>query len=252
MIDNIYLLIILFFLTSIQSIAGVGILILGTPILLFLGKNMIEVMAVLLPVSIMTSLITLLISNKKGNLNNKFPINFQMKKDFFLICIPSIFIGLIILNFLNHKFNFELIVSSIILISIFLKNLHQKNNFKIKTNLKKFLFFLIGILHGITNSGGTILSLFLLSLNSDKKEISRYQIIFFYLFLAAIQYLIFLILFNFTFNNNIMIITFLSLSGILLGLIIKEKINDTFFSFFIQVLSFISAILLIMKATKIL
>ena len=209
---------------------------------------MIEVMAVLLPVSIMTSLITLIISKKKEDLNNKLSINIQIKKDFFLICIPSIFIGLIILNFVKQKFNFELIVSSIILISIFLKNLHKKNNFKIKTSLKKFLFFLIGILHGITNSGGTILSLFLLSLNSDKKEISRYQIIFFYLFLAAIQYFIFLIIFNFTINNNIIIISFLSLSGILLGLMIKKKINDMFFSFFIQILSFITAILLILKA----
>ena len=35
---------------------GVGVLVLGTPILLLLNYNMIEILSVLLPVSIMTSL----------------------------------------------------------------------------------------------------------------------------------------------------------------------------------------------------
>ena len=41
-----------FFLAILQTIVGVGVLVLGTPLLLVLNYNMIEVMNLLLPISI--------------------------------------------------------------------------------------------------------------------------------------------------------------------------------------------------------
>ena len=66
--DIILLYIILFLLICIQSIAGVGILVIGNPILLVLNFNIVEIMSILLPISILTSALNILfikISEKK-------------------------------------------------------------------------------------------------------------------------------------------------------------------------------------------
>ena len=89
--------IIIIFLSIFQTIVGVGILVLGTPILLLIGFEMIEVMTILLPLSIINSLINILYlnySNKKTKVDN------LLRNYFFLICFPGIFFGLFFLNFL--------------------------------------------------------------------------------------------------------------------------------------------------------
>ena len=47
--------ILIFLLVAIQSIMGVGVLVVGTPLLLLFNYNIIEAMAILLPISIITS-----------------------------------------------------------------------------------------------------------------------------------------------------------------------------------------------------
>ena len=50
-------------------------------------------------------------------------------------------------------------------------------------SLKKFFIHAIGIAHGLTNSGGTLLSIFILSLGPNKNiNSSRYSITYFYFF----------------------------------------------------------------------
>ncbi len=51
---------IIFFLVILQTMAGVGILVLGTPILLLINYNMIDILGTLLPISILTSFINLI------------------------------------------------------------------------------------------------------------------------------------------------------------------------------------------------
>ena len=89
----IYLL--LFFLSLIQSLAGVGVLVLGTPIFLMLNFNIIDTMKILLPISILTSFTSSLIT--KSLYKNIIP-NYNTLRYFFLICNPSIFIGIQILK----------------------------------------------------------------------------------------------------------------------------------------------------------
>ena len=59
MVIEIINLLIIFILVILQSIVGVGVLVIGTPILLIFNYNLIEIMEILLPVSICTSLINL-------------------------------------------------------------------------------------------------------------------------------------------------------------------------------------------------
>ena len=57
---TLYIKIIIFILITIQTIAGVGILVIGTPVFLFLNFNFIELLYILLPLSILTSFANIL------------------------------------------------------------------------------------------------------------------------------------------------------------------------------------------------
>ena len=174
MFDNLFILIYFCLIIALQSSIGVGILVLGTPFLLILNYNIVDIFFILLPISIITSLI------------NIFIIKFQKKtsediisKDlikFFLICIPSIVIGLFVLKNFQNYISFNFLVSIVIIISIFLVVLKNKIKFKINFFRKSILVF-VGIIHGLTNSGGTLMSL-ALSSNNDK-NFARYYITFF-------------------------------------------------------------------------
>ena len=52
-----------FMIVAFQSIIGVGVLVLGTPFLLILKFNLVEIFFILLPISIITSLSNLIIIN---------------------------------------------------------------------------------------------------------------------------------------------------------------------------------------------
>ena len=58
------------------------------------------------------------------------------------------------------------------------------------------LLFIIGLVHGLSNSGGTLLSILVLKIYKNSKNITRYNLTFFYFFLAIMQYLIFIIIFQ--------------------------------------------------------
>ena len=90
-IEIIYILI--FFLVILQTIVGVGVLVLGTPLLLLLNYNMIEVMNLLLPISITTSLLNY-IYLKFNKEKFKISLNKDLKKNFVLIFFPGILFGL--------------------------------------------------------------------------------------------------------------------------------------------------------------
>ena len=233
---------VLFFLIIIQSIAGVGILVIGTPFLLIIDYNITDILSLLLPISIITSMINLIFFKlNKKKLNMK--INSNTKYLFFFVCVPSIFVGIYFLQLFQNQINFKILVSVIIIISLILANSKifiSKINFQIK-----ILFLsLTGIIHGVTNSGGTLLSLFMSS--HLKKSNSRYSITFFYFFLALFQFLIFN--FFFTFDNNNLNYIFLCVIipiGVAFGNFIVNYINENKFKNLISILSLIACFFLI-------
>lgn len=243
-IATIYIIIFLL-LTTIQTIVGVGVLVLGTPVMLLMGHSLPVSIETLLPISILTSFINILyfkIYNKKNFLNLKD----DTKKFFFYLCIPSIFIGTFLLKNFHKLINFKIVVALVILLTLIVK-LFSKNNIIIFSKMKKkFFLMIIGLIHGLTNSGGTLLTIFLLSLNKNLKKDTRQEITFFYLFLASFQFLIFLIFFEINISINLLInyigIVFL---GVILGNIIEKKVGKSQFTILIDVLALISAIFLI-------
>ena len=111
-----------------QTIVGVGVLVLGTPFFLLLNFNIVDIMNLLLPISITTSLLNYIYlkSNKE-----KFRINLdkEIKKNFILIFLPGIFLGLFLIRNLINYINFEILVSIVIYASLLIKNA----GFQIKT-----------------------------------------------------------------------------------------------------------------------
>ena len=106
---------------------------------------------------------------------------------------------------------------------------------------------IIGIIHGLTNSGGTLLSIFLVNINSSKKE-SRSEITLFYFFLALIQFILFYFIFGLTQNiyQYHLIILYIFI-GVMLGNVCLKFTSDILFRKLIFFLAFISAISLILK-----
>ncbi len=244
-IEMIYLLI--FILVILQSVVGVGVLVLGTPILLTLDYNIIETMNLLLPISILTSLLNYLYlkSNKKIL---KINLDKEIKRSFAYIFFPGIVLGLYLTNKFFLYINFKILVSLIIFISLFVK---WKFDIFINTlplNIKKFILIIISIIHGLTNSGGTLLTIFFTSFDKNKKNQSRYSITFYYLILASVQYLVFLYIFNgqikLVFSYEMII---LILFSVITGNLLVKFISQNLFKNLIQVLALVAGVILLLN-----
>ena len=226
-----------------QSIIGVGVLVLGTPFLLILNFDIVEIFFILLPISMLTSLINLIIIFYKNKSLEK--SSYQEFKKFFLICIPSIFLGLILLNFFESYINFKKLVSFIILFSLISVMLKDKIKFKINF-FRKSVLSVIGVIHGLTNSGGTLMTIAIY--NNKEKEYARLNTTFFYLVLATFHYFLTIFIFSdrFFFPSDLKIIAVLVL-GTLIGNILVNHINDKLYKIIVSLLSFLSAIILLIS-----
>ena len=109
------ILIILLILSTIQSIFGIGLLVLGKPIFLTLDYSFTNALSILLTTSILINLVHI---SKKEII-----INTNLKKRLFLYCMPFIVMGCIIsYNYeekINYKFLIGLITFSLIFYKIF-------------------------------------------------------------------------------------------------------------------------------------
>ena len=237
---SIYL--IIFLITFIQSIAGVGVLVIGTPIMLIFNFEIVEIMYFLLPLSMLTSLINLYFV--KFVFKEKVIFEKKIIKHFFLITFIGLVFGLLVLKNYSKLINFNIVVSCIIFISVLIKiNYSQVNT--INLNIRKFFFFIIGIVHGLTNSGGTLLTL--LMFNSKKNV--RGAIHFFYFFLAFVQLLILqLITKNYkVLDINWYLIIIFVLTSVILGNYFFKKFKSKV-SYLVYFLALFSSIVLILKS----
>ena len=162
-----------------QSIFGIGLLLFGTPTFLVFGYTFPETLSLLLPISISISLFQFIFSSKK---------DFKFIKKFNIFCLPSLIISIYFILNIYDQFNFKIFISIIItvitLVSFFNKKLKINNE---RTNL---YLVLIGIIHGISNLGGTLLSILSISLNRNDKILSRFFISYGYLSMAISQYIV--------------------------------------------------------------
>ena len=244
-IEIIYL--ITFLIVMLQTIVGVGVLVLGTPIFLLLNYNIIEIMNLLLPVSIVTSFINY-IYLKFNKRKLKIKLDKEIKKNIILLFIPGILFGLFLTSKLINLINFQILVSIVIFSSLFIKLKFEDRINSLSLNYKKIILIMISVIHGLSNSGGTLLTIFFSAFNKDKKNQSRYSITFYYLIFASVQYFIFLFIFkdriSFFYSYKIIFIIMLS---IFFGTYIVNHISLNFFKKMIELLALFSAFFLLLN-----
>jgi len=230
-------------IVALQSAVGVGVLVLGTPFLLIKGYSIVEILFYLLPLSILTSVINLIIiSIKKKQIN--FATSKEFKK-FYLACVPSIIVGVLILKYYQELINFKILVGFVIILSIILIVLKNRITFKINF-FRISILSIVGVIHGLTNSGGTLMSLILS--NEKNKLDARYSITFFYFILASIQYLITVVIFKNSFIYSHELLSFLiMIFGIILGNLFIIHVSQNIYKFLIYFLALISSIILMIS-----
>ena len=212
-----YELIIICFFCFFQSIFGVGLLLFGTPTFLMFGYSYFEVLNILLPYSIIIIFLKIIYKKNKD-------IVFAIK--FLKFSVPFLILSLIFLKYFHSSIDFILLVSFILIIfssmNIFLFN---KNSFKIK-NINLALM-LLGVLHGFTNLGGTLLAIIASNISKNKDTI-LYYIANGYLIFAIFQLLFVNIFFEKLNLLNLQYI-WLPIFIFLLSRIIFNKIENIIF-----------------------
>lgn len=238
--EFIYEILIISFLTIIQSVFGIGLLLFGTPSFLLLGYDFANTLNILVPISILISFLQFHRSEIK---DRNFIITYN------LYCVPFLIIFLILALEYSYKIDFKFFVAVLLIFSALL--ILNKSKFasfkKLFFKLKKFVLIGIGVIHGFTNMGGSFLSIYSTLVGKNNKEIARYYISYGYLIMGVIQYSIVLFL---AFNE----ITFSKLYYTFIALVIYfptqkifENINDSRFTKYINLIALLYGILIIVN-----
>ena len=232
---------ILLILIIIQSIFGIGLLLLGTPTFLLLGYDFSAALNFLLPSSIVISYLqfsSLKIPPKK--------IIFEYN----IFCLPFLVLFLLLaLNF-EEILNFKFYVAIFLIISSLLA-LNKNTYSSLRKNILKYkelILIFIGSVHGLTNMGGGFLTIFSSLINKNDKNLTRYFISYGYLIMGLLQYsiLIWLEYRNLDFSKIYYI--FLVLIIYLILQKVFRKVNNFLFSKIISIIAlFYGVIILIFK-----
>lgn len=148
----------------VQSVFGMGLLVFGTPTLLLMDYPFNEVLSVLLPPSMTISLIQFLSQEEK---NKEFIISL------FKFCLPILIVSLAWTLMSQNSFSVNYIIACILLFtaaSRFYGKLSNSLKRFIESNDRKYLV-IMGLVHGMTNMGGSLLSAYAVTRYDSKKHV---------------------------------------------------------------------------------
>ncbi len=186
--------IIVFIYSTVQSLFGVGLLVFGTPTLLLLGWPFEQTIAYLLPCSVLISLLQVI--NGRTHIGG-------LRRDIWLYCVPWIVIGLALVLSKMLAFDMKLLVGATLILTAltrFNQRLQNTLVFVLKRYANLYLM-LMGFVHGISNMGGGLLTIFSTTLYDDKER-TRANIAYGYLVFAVAQITVLLLLEPTAFNLN--------------------------------------------------
>lgn len=156
-----YIVLVIIVTAIIQSIFGVGVLLFGTPLLLIGGYDFVNALTVLLPISLVINLFQIVKGQKL--------IDLQFYRKLLIYSIPFIVLLLVFTVTLNIDVSFFI---GAFLLFISLKPLSETVE-KIIAFLFSFdrtYFVVQGIIHGVTNLGGSLLTSKVFSMDIGKAE----------------------------------------------------------------------------------
>jgi len=214
------------FTAAIQSIFGVGMLLFGTPILLLLGYSFIDALSVVLPISIAISLLQVV--------KHVEHIDKVFFKNVLRYCIPVIVLFLALIASVKINVGF---IMGIFLLLVALKSFLPKMEQWLQAIVKyeKLYLLVTGFIHGVSNLGGSLLTVIIYSKNYPK-DTTRVTAAACYAIFAIFQLVTLLIMQSeFTipydmraFFVQIGVVTFLIIEKMLYGKINNEKYNRIF------------------------
>lgn len=225
-------LIIIFALIAVQSIFGVGLLLFGTPSLLLLGYDFANTLNILIPVSITISAVQFFKSKVKDRI---------FIKDYNIFCIPFLIIFLFIALKFNYLFDFRFLVALLLIFSsVLILNKKKFSSFKqMIFKIKNLILIVIGLIHGLTNMGGSFLAIYSTLISKNIKEVTRYYISYGYLIMGTIQCLMVLFLSYDLLTFNKIYYVFLALIIYFPAQKIFKKLNDRKFSKYLNLIALI-------------
>lgn len=167
----------------IQSIFGVGVLLFGTPLLLLLGYGFIDAIIILLPISISINLIQIVKDYRS--------VDFDFYKKILIFTIPFVIVFLFLVT--QVQINIGFIVGIFLLVVAVKDYSHTIKRFiDFTMRYEKTYFSIMGIVHGLTNLGGSLLTAIVHS-KDYTKHITRVTVAISYATFAVFQILTLLI-----------------------------------------------------------
>ncbi len=187
---------------TVQSLFGVGLLVFGTPTLLLLGYPFDETIAVLLPASITISFLQVL--SGKNHIG-------YLKKDILVYCVPFIVLGLTLVLSVRAV-DMKLLVGIMLVGTAFMRCHETTKDFLARwlKRRRKVFMMSMGLVHGLSNMGGGLLTVLVSSTNHEKDSI-RANIAYGYLVFAAAQLTVLAILNPKAFSLNSLVLPLVSL-----------------------------------------
>jgi uncharacterized membrane protein YfcA len=164
---------------AMQSLFGLGVLFLGTPLLLLLGYPMMSLLSLLLPISLSISLLQIARGWKQ--------VQWTLVWKFVLFALPSAALGSFLLRSITVWSMLPVCIAAYLLfVAIgFYFNAFPKLVARWTRNQALYLFA-TGLLHGLTNLGGPLLSSFVVTKYPNKHQ-SRATIAMCYGLLVSVQ-----------------------------------------------------------------
>ena len=161
----------------VQSIFGVGVLLLGTPLLMLQGYNFLQSLIVLLPISLLINLFQIF--------KDRSAIDLDFYKKILIYTVPFIVIFLIFIS--KSEIKISLLVG-IILLFVSAKDFSKRVNkiLNLLVRYEKSFLIMMGIVHGLTNLGGSLLTM-IVYVKDYEKRIVRVTIAASYATFAAFQ-----------------------------------------------------------------
>ena len=163
----------------VQSIFGAGVLLFGTPLLLLFGYDFVDVLIVLLPISVAINLLQIA--------KHHAHIDVSFYRNVLLLTLPPIAVFLFLVT--QARINIGLVIGAFLLL-IALKEISAPVARAIDRLMtyEKAYFVLMGVIHGLSNLGGSLLTAIVHHKDYDK-DVARVTVAASYGTFAVVQLL---------------------------------------------------------------
>lgn len=163
----------------VQSIFGAGVLLFGTPLLLLFGYDFVDVLIVVLPISIAIDLLQIA--------KHHAHIDVSFYRNVLLLTLPPIAVFLFLVT--QARINIGLVIGAFLLL-IALKEISAPVARAIDRLMtyEKAYFVLMGVIHGLSNLGGSLLTAIVHHKDYDK-DVARVTVAASYGTFAVVQLL---------------------------------------------------------------